>query len=116
MKSMYNNKLALYATLAVLGVALGCAGGGTQDNSSGTGSGGADAGRICTWDGTGGGVSIPACAGSPDLTVFQGMIDGKPYNETWNSTLASTALPGTKPPYSASISLPAFGHLDVEWG
>src|SRR6185503_7234464 len=108
---------SMYCTLflgisAMMSIAQGCSSGNQQEtpSSSSVGSGGADAGRICTWSGAGGGVTIPDCA-VPDIAVFQGTLGGQPYN----ATTASASMPGTNLPYTAEISLPALGHLHVEW-
>src|SRR6185503_1370151 len=79
-------RYALLVGIAGMSVTLGCSTSGSQqvtDTSSsssagGSGDGGADAGRICTWSGTGGGITIPDCTKS-DTAIFRGMLDGKPY-------------------------------------
>jgi len=43
------------------------------------------------------------------------MLDGKPYDKTWDATTASASLPDTTIPYTAEISLPALSHFHVEW-
>jgi hypothetical protein len=123
MKLMHiDRRVAFCMVLGIVGLALGCSEGYYQGSSSsagsgGDGSGGADAGRICTWSGTGGGITIPDCLEQRDAIVFLGTLDGKPYNEMFGSVLATLrAAPWNKPPYSVVAQLPATGRLYVEWG
>jgi len=115
MKSIHGNKLALSTALGLLGAALGCSGGGTQDNSSGSGTGGADGGNHCTWDGTGGGITLPDCSAYRNSINLVGTIDGKPFDSLWTNNPTAVDPIDSQITQTLDVILPAKGHLHLEW-
>jgi hypothetical protein len=117
MKSMHiERSLAFCAALSIVVVALGCSGGGQETSSGSTGSGGADGGHTCTWDGTGGGVTIPDCSAYRDSCNLVGTIDGQHYDKLWQGNL-HTIIPlgNIDNPQTLDLALPGNGSLHLEW-
>jgi hypothetical protein len=116
-------RLAFGITLSVLWVALGCTGDDGQqgDSSSSGGSilvnnrlfcweGPLDAGD--EWSGDAGTVNLPECT-ERFSSIFQGTIDGQPYNETFAPAQAASLA--NEQPCSYTMLLPNMGKLDFEW-
>jgi hypothetical protein len=118
MKPMHiERRFAFCAALSIVVVALGCSGDDGQENSSGsTGSGGADGGHTCTWDGTGGGVTIPDCSAYRNSCNLVGTIDGQHYDKLWQDTLHTIIpLDNVDNPQTLDLALPGNGGLHLEW-
>jgi hypothetical protein len=105
--------LAFCTALGFLGVALGCSG--AECNNGHGGSGGADAGPGCTWDGTGGGVTIPDCSAYRETVNFVGTVDGKPYDNLIMDNILTSHWPDGMNPQTMNMPLPAGGSLYLEW-
>lgn len=115
MKSLCNYRIALGAAASLLGAVFGCAGGGTQNSNSAAGSGGGDAGHVCTWDGTGGGVSLPDCSSYRDTINLVGTIDGQHYDQLWMNNPTAVDPMNSGITQTLDVILPAKGYLHLEW-
>jgi hypothetical protein len=118
MKSAHiGRRFAFCTALSIIGIALGCGGAenqGTSSTSSTGGGGGADSGHMCTWDGTGGGVSIPDCSAYRKSCNLVGTLDGQHYDNLFENILTSDP-PNTMITQTLDMPLPGSGNLHLEW-
>jgi hypothetical protein len=114
MKSIYIVRgLIFCTTLSFAGIALGCSGG--ECGSGNGGSGGTDPGHVCTWDATGGGITIPDCSAYRDSINLVGTIDGMPFDSLWtNNPTAVSPAASEYLSQALDVVLPS-GHLHLWW-